>query len=190
MKKIDQENHISNKYVHATKLAPDHKGSFAPSFKIISRLFFVFFLFLTLSYSTPSYADLKDIVRECTPVAGEESNINPYPSALHYDITDGGDDFLFDPYNPVCLAVVLPPYVGVKAAIFSMNKICTIYTSFRGGRIYPTPTHDALDLARGTFRCTVSKNFACCAAVSAGYIALASFLTNVKIQHTVAQDAY
>jgi type IV secretory pathway VirB6-like protein len=170
MIKIFQENHISNKLL-----------------QLVRSILLGSFLFFTLLYSSPSYADQKDLIRECIPLAGEPNTENPYPVGLDYDITTGGKDFLFDPTNPVCMAVVLPSYIATKASIVAMRIACGTGSV---GSPFPRPIQDSFAITRATAKCIATSNLACCGAVIAGAASLASFVAVAKIQHTVAQEAY
>jgi len=128
----------------------------------------------------------KNRFRSCTPTAGSSgSSDNPHPEDLDFDPTGGGGDFMYEVDNPICLAVILPPYILVKVAISKMNYLCGTGSSFP--RPYPSPIQDSVDIIKAS---AVSGNPACASSVGNALRSFLGFLYTVGIQYGNARDVY
>jgi type IV secretory pathway VirB6-like protein len=157
-------------------------------FGITSRFLAIIFLAIFASQTAFSEETTKNRIRSCHPEAGQNGNSeNPYPDGLDFNPTGGGKDFMYEADNPICLAVVLPPYAVVKTAIASMNGICG--TGSIIPRPLPSPVQDLVDIAKAG-RVAASGNSACGGAIATATASLTGFITTISFQYGNAKDAY
>ncbi len=158
-------------------------------FKNTAKFLTIIFLMISFAANT-AFGDesTKNRFRSCTPEAGATaSSDNPHPEGLDFDPTGGGKDFMYEIDNPICLAVVLPPYVVVKSAIAVMNGVCG--TGSVIPRPFPSPTQDLVDIAKAG-RVAASGNAACAASIARAVLSLGGFIATISIQYFNAKDVY
>ncbi len=157
-------------------------------FKDIAKFIIITLLLLSfvIKASFGNDGSTKNRVRECTPVAGSDNNGNPHPETLQFNPTFGGVDFMYEGNNPICLAVIAPPYALVKLAMARMNYICR--TGSMAPRPYLSPRQDFFDIARASQ--AAIGNLPCAAAIADATVALTTFLVPVGVQYGLAKSAY
>jgi type IV secretory pathway VirB6-like protein len=157
-------------------------------FKNTAKFLTIIFLMISFAANT-AFGDesTKNRFRSCTPEAGATtSSDNPHPEGLDFDPTGGGKDFMYEPFNPFCLAVALPPYVGVKSAIAAMNRACGSGSFIP--RLSPSPIQDFVDIAKAG---RGAANPTCAASIAGAIASLGGFIaTTITIQYFNAKDVY
>jgi type IV secretory pathway VirB6-like protein len=151
---------------------------------INTSLFFLLISFF--SNNAWSENSTKNRFRSCTPEAGVVGSENPHPEGLEFNPTGFGDDFMYELDNPICAAVVLPPYAIVKLAIADMNAICG--TGSWIPRPIPSPILDTRDVAMASKK--ASGNPACRNAVIRSLITLSGMIASVSFQYLNAKDSF
>ncbi len=155
--------------------------------KFITIALLIFGLIAGQANQAKAEETTKNRLRACSPEAGTIGNAqDPEPEGLDYSPTSAGKDFIYEFDNPICLAVVLPPYAVIKSAIAAMNAVCGSGSAVP--RPLPSPVQDSIDIAKASRR-TVG-NPACGSAVGTANASLLTFLASISIQYLNAKDAY
>ncbi len=140
------------------------------------------YLFFTTYFTSAAFASTTDRVRECKNINGEG-----VPSGLEFSEINGGSDFTYEADNPICWAVVLPPYVNVKFAIAAMNKACNTGSPYP--RVTPSPLQDFMDIKKaGTV--DSSRNPACVTAFGYAVSSYGVFIAVIAVQYGAAKEVY
>lgn len=129
---------------------------------------------------------VKNRFRSCTPEAGGQmSSDKAHPEGLDFNPTGYGKDFEYELDNPICAAVVLPPYAAVKLAIATMNGVCGSGSPVP--RVTPSPLLDTRDLIKASKN---ANNAACRAAVVGAFASLSGMVASISFQYLNAKDNY
>lgn len=151
--------------------------------------FIIITSFLLGFVAKTAFADdsTKNRFRSCTPAGGTlGSSSDPHPEGLDFNPTGGGKDFMYEIDNPICLAVVLPPYVIVKSAIAGMNGICGSGSVIP--RVFPSPLQDLVDIGKAARK--APGNPACAGAIAGATASLSGFIAAIGFQYLNAKDVY
>ena len=103
------------------------------------------------------------------------------------DWWQGGNEMQFEMDNPVCIGIAIGAYAAVKAAIFTMNRVCGT-----GGGIRYTPSIllDLIDVAKASKAAATKKSPACIGAVAGAIASVTTFQSAMAILHGIAEGIY